>query len=103
MFIGGQVGWNNKQEIVSTDFVEQFARALENVLVVVAEAGGSANDITKLTIYVTDKAEYRSRTSDVGKSYRAVMGKHFPAMVLVEVKSLLEDEAKIEIEGTAVI
>jgi enamine deaminase RidA (YjgF/YER057c/UK114 family) len=103
LFVGGQVGWNNKQEIVSVDFVDQFARALENVLVVVTEAGGNADDIARLIIYVTNKAEYRSRTREVGERYRAVMGKHFPAMVLIEVTSLLDDAAQVEIEAIAVL
>ncbi len=103
LFVGGQVAWNDKQEIVSADFVDQFARALENVLVVVTEAGGSAGDIARLIIYVTKKAEYRSRTREVGKRYRALMGKHFPAMVLIEVRSLLDDAAQVEIEAIAVL
>ena len=103
LFVGGQVGWNEHQEIVSPDFVEQFARALESVLVVVTEAGGKAVDIARLIIYVTNKAEYRSRTHEVGQRYRALMGKHFPAMVLVEVTSLLDDAAQVEIEAIAVL
>jgi enamine deaminase RidA (YjgF/YER057c/UK114 family) len=83
--------------------VDQFARALENVLVVVTEAGGKPADIARLIIYVTNKAEYRSRTREVGERYRALMGKHFPAMVLVEVTSLLDDAALLEIEAIAVL
>ena len=103
LFIAGQVAWNQRQEIVSDDLVEQFDRALANVLTVVTEAGGKAEQIARLVIYVTDKNDYRSRMKEIGGRYRAHMGKHFPAMVLVEVKSLLEDGAKIEIEGTAVL
>src|SRR5687767_10994418 len=88
LFISGQVAWNELQQIVSDDFVEQFDRALANLLVVVTEAGGGPTDIARLMIYVTDINEYRRRTKDVGERYRAHMGKHFPAMVLVEVKSL---------------
>jgi len=102
LFIAGQIGWNEKQEIVSHDFVEQFDRALANVISVVKEAGGTPADIARLVIYVTSKTEYRQRTQDVGEHYRAQMGKHFPAMVLVEVKSLLEDAAQVEIEGLAI-
>jgi enamine deaminase RidA (YjgF/YER057c/UK114 family) len=103
LFIAGQIGWNEKQEIVSYDFVEQFDRSLANVISVVKEAGGTPTDIARLVIYVTSKAEYRQRTQEVGERYRAHMGKHFPAMVLVEVKGLLEDAAQVEIEGLAIL
>ena len=103
LFIAGQVGWNENQNIVGDDLVEQFARALANVVAVVTEAGGKADQIARLTIYVTNKLDYRTRLVEIGERYRARMGKHFPTMVLVEVKSLLEDGAKIEIEGIAVL
>ena len=103
LFIAGQVAWDNHQRIVSSDLVEQFDRALANVLAVVSEAGGQPEQIARLVIYVTDKNEYKTRMKQIGERYRARMGKHFPAMVLVEVKSLLEDDAKIEIEGVAVL
>ena len=103
LFIAGQVGWDEHQQIVSDDLVEQFERALANVITVVTEAGGQTRFISRLVIYVTDKNEYRERMKEIGERYRARMGKHFPAMVLVEVKGLLEDGAKIEIEGTAVL
>jgi enamine deaminase RidA (YjgF/YER057c/UK114 family) len=103
LFIAGQVGGNRDQQIVSDDLVEQFDRALTNVLAVVTEAGGTPQQLARLVIYVTDKNEYKNRMKEIGERYRARMGKHFPAMVLVEVKSLLEDGAKIEIEGTAVL
>ncbi|HEU4508966.1 MAG TPA: RidA family protein [Pyrinomonadaceae bacterium] len=103
LFIAGQIAWDENQKIVSDDFVEQFDRALENVVTIVAAAGGTPDTIARLVIYVTDKIEYRQRTKEVGDRYRKHMGKHFPAMVLVEVKSLLDDRAKIEIEGMAVL
>jgi len=103
LFIAGQIAWNEKQQIVSDDFVEQFDRALANVITVVNAARGKAEDVVRLVIYVTDKREYRSRTREVGERYRKHMGKHFPAMALVEVKSLLDDRAKVEIEGIAVL
>ena len=103
LFIAGQVAWDRQQQIVADDLVEQFDRALANVITVVTEAGGHTEQIARLIIYVTDKDEYRARMKEIGERYRARMGKHFPAMVLVEVKSLLEDGAKIEIEGTAVL
>jgi enamine deaminase RidA (YjgF/YER057c/UK114 family) len=103
LFIAGQIAWDKNQQIVSADLVEQFDRALANVVAVVTEAGGTPAQIARLTIYVTDKDEYKRRMKAIGEAYRARMGKHFPAMVLVEVKSLLEDAAQIEIEGVAVI
>ena len=87
----------------SDDLAEQFDRALENVIEVVRAAGGEPAHIGRLTIYVTDKHEYRAKTKEIGASYRARMGKHFPAMSLVEVAALLEDRAKVEIEATAVL
>jgi enamine deaminase RidA (YjgF/YER057c/UK114 family) len=103
LFIAGQIAWDERQRIVSADFVEQFDRALANVIAVVAEAGGAPEQIARLVIYVTDKSEYCRRTREVGERWRARMGRHYPAMALVEVKSLLEDDAKVEIEGIAVI
>jgi enamine deaminase RidA (YjgF/YER057c/UK114 family) len=103
LFIAGQIAWNAEQRIVSPDFVEQFDLALANVITVVVEAGGHAEQVARLLIYVTDKNEYRSRTREIGERYRARMGQHFPTMALIEVKGLLEDDAKIEIEGMAVI
>src|ERR1041385_3065384 len=103
LFIAGQIAWDQNQQIVSDDLVEQFDRALANVVTVVTEAGGKPEQIARLILYVTDKNEYRERMKEIGQRYRARMGKHFPAMVLVEVAGLLEDRAKIEIEGTAVL
>ncbi len=103
LFIAGQVAWDQQQQIVSADLVEQFDRALANVIAVVTEAGGNPEQIARLVIYVTDKDEYKKHRTEIGERYRARMGKHFPAMVLVEVKSLLEDDAQVEIEGVAVL
>jgi enamine deaminase RidA (YjgF/YER057c/UK114 family) len=103
LFVAGQVGWNAKQEIINDDLVEQFDQALANVLTVVAEADATPQQITRLIIYVTDKTEYQNRSREIGERYRAKMGKHFPAMVLVEVKGLLEERAVVEIEATAVL
>jgi len=103
LFIAGQIAWNSEQKIVSNDFVQQFDHALANVIAVVNAAGGEASDIARLVIYVTDKIEYRRRTKEVGERYRKHMGKHFPAMVLVQVAALLDDAAKVEIEGIAII
>lgn len=103
LFIAGQVAWNEQQEIVDENFVRQFDQALANVIAVVEAAGGAPEQIARLLIYVTDVDEYRRCLGEIGRRYRARMGKHFPAMVLVEVSNLLEDDAKIEIEGTAVL
>jgi len=103
LFIAGQIAWDEKQKIVSADFVEQFDRALANVVTVLSAAGGKPEHIARLVIYVTDKIEYRERTREVGERYRKHLGKHFPAMVLVQVAGLLDDAAKVEIEGMAVL
>lgn len=103
LFIAGQIAWNQEHKIVSDDFVEQFDKALANVLIVVTAAGGQASDIARLVIYVIDRQAYLERTREVGERYRKHMGKHFPAMVLVEVAGLLDDGAKVEIEGMAVL
>ena len=103
LFIAGQVAWDQNQQIVSDDLVAQFDRALANVVTVVSEAGGKPEQIARLILYVTDKNEYRARMKEIGERYRAHMGKHFPAMVLVEVAGLLEERAQIEIEATAVL
>jgi enamine deaminase RidA (YjgF/YER057c/UK114 family) len=103
LFISGQIAWDKQQRIVSNDFVEQFDQALANVLSVVKEADGRADQIARLIIYVTDRLEYLEHTKQIGERYRQRMGKHFPAMVLVEVKALLDNKAKVEIEGLAVL
>lgn len=103
LFIAGQVAWDATQQIVSDDLVTQFDRALGNVIAVVTEAGGFPNRIVRMTIYVTNVEEYRAASSEIGVRYRNRMGKHFPAMVLVEVSGLLEPGAKIEIDATAVL
>ena len=103
LIISGQIAWNEEQKIVSDDFVEQFDHALANVVTVVRAAGAQPDHIVRLVVYVTSKIEYRARTREVGERYRKHMGKHFPAMVLVEVAGLLDDLAKVEIEGMALI
>ncbi len=101
--IAGQIGSDRDGRIVGERFADQFDRALANVLAVVAEAGGNPECIGHLTIYVTDKAEYVAQRAEVGKVYRRQMGSHYPAMSLVEVKSLLDPKARVEIEGIAVV
>jgi enamine deaminase RidA (YjgF/YER057c/UK114 family) len=103
VFLAGQIGWNADQHFDSTDFVAQVRQALENIVALVAEAGGKPEHITRLTWYVTSKQEYLASLSDLGAAYRAVMGKHFPTMTLVQVVALVEDQAKVEIEATAVV
>lgn len=103
LFVSGQIGWDSASRLVSDRFADQFDQALANVLTVVVEAGGRPDSIGRLTIYVVEKAEYVSAQKEIGERYRARMGRHFPAMTLVEVKSLLEEGAKVEIEATAVI
>jgi len=103
LFIAGQIGSDETQIIVSRNFVEQFDQALANVVTVVSGAGGTPDQIARLVIYVTDKTEYTLNLKAVGECYRARMGRHFPAMVLVEVKSLLDDNARVEIEAVAVL
>ncbi len=103
LFIAGQIACDEQQRLVSADFVEQFERALANVITVVRAAGGAPEQIARLVIYVTDKSEYHARRREVGERWRAQMGRHYPALALVEVKSLLEDEAQVEIEGIAVL
>ena len=103
LFVAGQIGWDRQGQMVPGDFVAQFAQALDNVLDVVWKAGGGPQSVARLVMYVTDKAEYRRLQKEIGAAYRARMGAHYPAMVLVEVKSLLEDDARVEIEGTAIL
>lgn len=103
LFIAGQVAWDSDQQVVSDEFVVQFAQALSNVLEVVRTAGGTPEDIGQLTIYVTDKAEYLGSGRKLGESYRLLMGQHYPTMALVEIAALVDDRAKVEISGLAVV
>lgn len=101
--ISGQVGWNERNELVSDDFLEQARQALRNVMTVVAAAGGAAEHLVRLTWYVTDRDEYRKSLQALGAAYREIIGTHYPAMALVQVAALLEEGAKVEIEATAVL
>ncbi|MCA9645205.1 MAG: RidA family protein [Myxococcales bacterium] len=103
LFVAGQIGWDENQKIVSEDFALQFAQALSNVVTVVRAAGGQPVHIARLTIYVTDKQLYLADLKGIGASYRELMGRHYPAMALLEVKGLLEPGAMVEIEATAVV
>ncbi len=101
IYTGGQIGWNANQQFESDDFVQQSAQALRNVVAVVAEAGATPAHIVRLTWYVVDKQEYLSRLAELGAVYRDVMGRHYPAMTMVQVAALVEDRARVEIEATA--
>ncbi len=103
LFVAGQVGWDREQRLVSSEFVPQFGRALGNVVTVVEAAGGRIEDLGRLTLYVVDKELYTRNLKAVGEAYRRIMGRHYPAMTLVEVVDLLEPGALVEIEGTAVV
>ena len=103
LFVAGQIGWNESSRLVGDNFIDQFDQALANVLTVVTAAGGAPESVSRLTIFITDKGQYLSATEEIGQRYRARMGRHYPAMSLVEVKALLEPGALVEIEATAVI
>lgn len=103
VYVGGQIGWNADQVFESDDFVVQVNQALQNIVAILKEANAGPEHIVRLTWYVTDKREYLARLKEVGSAYREVLGKHFPAMTMVQVAGLVEDQAKVEIEATAVI
>ena len=103
VFVGGQIGWNADQVFESDDLVVQVNQALQNIVAILKEANAGPEHIVRLTWYVTDKQEYLARLKEVGTAYREVLGKHFPAMTMVQVAGLVEDQAKVEIEATAVI
>ena len=103
LFVGGQIGWNSAHEFEAADFVGQMRQALLNVRAVLEAAGGAPEHLVRLTWYVTDKREYLARQAEVGTAYREVLGRHFPAMTMVVVSALVEDEALVEIEATAVL
>ncbi len=102
VIIGGQIGWDTTGRFADS-FVPQVRQALSNILAVLAEAGGKPEHIARLTWFVTDIGEYRASLAELGPAYRAVMGRHFPAMTLVQVGALVEEEAKVEIEATAIL
>jgi enamine deaminase RidA (YjgF/YER057c/UK114 family) len=103
VFVSGQVGWDAEMKFRSSRFPDQARQALYNIKAVLAEAGAGPEHVTRLTWYVVDKKEYLASLAEVGGVYREVMGKNFPAMALVEVKGLIEEGARLEIEATAVV
>ena len=103
VFTGGMIGWNGDEQFETDDLAGQVEQALRNIVAVLAEAGGKPEHIVRLTWYVTDRGEYLARQKEVGAAYVRVLGKHFPAMALVQVVALVEARAKVEIEATAVL
>ncbi|SEL09432.1 RidA family protein [Pacificibacter marinus] len=103
VFTGGLVGWNAQQEWEHLDMVGQFRQTLKNIVAVLSEAGASPEHLVRMTWYITDKKEYNENLRPFGAAYREVLGRHFPAMAVVQVAGLMEDAARIEIEATAVI
>jgi enamine deaminase RidA (YjgF/YER057c/UK114 family) len=103
VFIAGQIGWTGQGKWQAKDFAGQFRQALQNIIDILKEAKGEPEHIVRLTWYVLDKQEYLGALNDVGAAYRELMGRHYPAMAVVQVSGLVEDEARLEIEATAVI
>jgi len=103
IFVAGQIGWDAQGRFPSERLHDQVRQALENILAVLASAGATAQHVVRLTWFVTSRDEYHASSKEIGAAYRAVMGRHFPAMSVLEVSGLMEPQAKVEIEATAVI
>lgn len=103
VLVAGQIGWDETGTIVSDDLVDQFRQTLVNTLAVLREAEAGPEHVARMTWYITDKQDYLARARELGEVWRALMGRHYPAMAVVEVKGLIEDRAKVEIETTAVV
>jgi enamine deaminase RidA (YjgF/YER057c/UK114 family) len=103
VFVAGQIGWTGEGKWEAKDFAGQFRQTLKNTLAVLAEAGGKPEHIVRMTWYILDKKEYLGAIREVGAAYRELIGRHYPAMAVVQVSGLIEDQAKLEIETTAVI
>ena len=103
VFVAGQIGWDASEKLVSADFLGQFEQVLHNTLAVLAEGGGRAEHIVRMTWYITDRKAYLDQAAEAGRIYREVIGRHYPTMAVVEVKALMEPGALVEIESTAVI
>jgi enamine deaminase RidA (YjgF/YER057c/UK114 family) len=103
VFVAGQVGWDETGTFRTHDFIGQVRQCLENTLAVLAEAGAGPEHVVRMTWYITDREEYLTNTESMGRVYRELMGRHFPTMTMVEVAALIESEAKVEIETTAVV
>ena len=103
VFVGGQIGWNAQQQFETDDFIAQTAQALRNIVAVLHEAGAGPQHMVRMTWYILDRVEYDARLKELGRAYREVMGRNFPAMTCVQVAGLVEIRAKVEIEVTAVL
>jgi enamine deaminase RidA (YjgF/YER057c/UK114 family) len=103
VYLAGQIGWNESQQLVSTRFAVQVRQALQNIVVLLAQAGGRPEHLVRLTWFVTDLGEYRAEVKEIGAAYRDVIGRHYPPMSVVQVVGLVERGAKVEIEATAVV
>ena len=103
LYIGGQIGWTSSQIFETNTFIGQMEQTLNNIVTIVKTAGGEAKNIVRLTWYIKDKNEYLNNQKLIGEVYQRVIGKHYPAMAMVVVKDLIEDEALLEIEATAII
>jgi len=103
IWLGGLIGWNGQQEFETDDFIGQVDLCLANIVAVLAEAGAGPEHLVRMTWYITDKQEYLARLKEMGAVYRKHLGRHFPAMAMVQVVALIEDRAKVEIEATAVL
>jgi enamine deaminase RidA (YjgF/YER057c/UK114 family) len=101
LHVGGQIGWNENKEFVAKDFIGQMEQTLRNIVAIVEAAGGQVSDIARLTWYVKDKSDYLAKQREVGQAYRKIFGRHYPAMAMLIINDLVEDEALIEIEATA--
>lgn len=102
IYTGGMIGWDANCQFQSTDFVDQVRTTLENIVAVLAEADAGPEHLVRMTWYITDKAAYNSNLKAIGAAYREVIGRNFPTMAVIEVSALMEDEAMVEIEATAV-
>ncbi|TXL75234.1 RidA family protein [Vineibacter terrae] len=103
VFVGGQIGWNSQNRFETDDLVEQVRQTLRNVVEVLAQAGAGPEHVVTMTWYLTDKKDYLNNLAGIGRAYREIIGRHFPAMAAVEVTALVEDRAKVEIQAMAVI
>lgn len=103
IFVAGQIGWNERGIFETTRLADQVRQALENVCAVLATAGAGPEHVVRLTWYLTSRAEYHAELAEIGAAYREVMGRHFPVMSVVQVVALMESQAKVEIEATAVV
>ena len=103
IFVAGQIGWDRDNVIISDNLTEQVRQALKNTLAVLAEADAGPEHVTRMTWYILDKQEYLASSKEIGRAYREIMGRNYPAMAMVQVSALIEDRARVEIETTAVI